>query len=114
MSEFKQRFSFEKRREETMKIMEKYPDKIPIVVERNKNCKIQIDKSKFLVPKDITVSQFLYVIRKRIKLLPQESFFIFVNNKIPPSNMLLSELYQKEREACGFLFCIYSLEQTFG
>ena len=115
MSEFKLRFSLEKRKEETLKIMAKYPDKIPVVVEKNPNCKIQqIDKSKFLVPKDVTVAQFLYIIRKRIKLLPQEAMFIFVNNKLPFSNMLMSELYNKEKEECGFLFCTYSSEQTFG
>ncbi|KAE8956555.1 hypothetical protein PR001_g31694, partial [Phytophthora rubi] len=44
-----------------------------------------IDKKKFLVPADLTVGQFVYVIRKRIKLSPEKAIFIFVNNVLPPT-----------------------------
>jgi GABA(A) receptor-associated protein len=42
-----------------------------------------IDKKKYLVPSDMTVGQFIYVIRKRIKLSPEKAIFIFVNNVLP-------------------------------
>lgn len=42
-----------------------------------------IDKKKYLVPCDLTVGQFVYVIRKRIKLQPEKGIFIFVNNVLP-------------------------------
>jgi GABA(A) receptor-associated protein len=38
-----------------------------------------IDKKKYLVPADLTVGQFVYVIRKRIKLSPEKAIFIFVD-----------------------------------
>jgi len=37
------------------------------------------------VPADLTVGQFVYVIRKRIKLSPEKAIFIFVNNVLPPT-----------------------------
>jgi GABA(A) receptor-associated protein len=37
------------------------------------------------VPADLTVGQFVYVIRKRIKLSPERAIFIFIDNKLPPS-----------------------------
>jgi GABA(A) receptor-associated protein len=43
-----------------------------------------IDKKKYLVPADLTVGQFVYVIRKRIKLQPEKAIFIFVNNNVLP------------------------------
>lgn len=42
-----------------------------------------IDKKKYLVPSDLTVGQFVYVIRKRIKLSPEKGIFIFINNVLP-------------------------------
>lgn len=43
-----------------------------------------IDKKKYLVPADLTVGQFVYVIRKRIKLSPEKAIFIFVDEVLPP------------------------------
>ncbi len=44
-----------------------------------------IDKKKYLVPADLTVGQFVFVIRKRIKLEPEKAIFIFVNNVLRKS-----------------------------
>lgn len=43
---------------------------------------------RYLVPSDLTVGQFVYVIRKRIKLSPEKAIFIFVRNVLPPTGML--------------------------
>ena len=40
------------------------------------------------MPSDLTVGQFVYVIRKRIKLSPERAIFIFIDNKLPPSGTL--------------------------
>lgn len=40
---------------------------------------------RYLVPSDLTVGQFVYVIRKRIKLSPEKAIFIFVKNVLPPT-----------------------------
>jgi len=41
--------------------------------------------SRYLVPADLTVGQFVYVVRKRIKLSPEKAIFIFVKNILPPT-----------------------------
>lgn len=112
---FKERFPFNKRVEEATRIMEKYPDRIPVIVEKASSSDIpEIDKHKYLVPKDLTVSQFIYVIRKRIKLQPEQAIFIFINNSLPPASSLMSQMYEEHADECGFLFCLYSGESTFG
>lgn len=112
---FKERFSFEKRSQEASRIMKKYPDRVPIIVEKDSSSDISdIDKHKYLVPKDLTVSQFIYVIRKRIKLQPEQAIFLFVNNSLPPISCLMSEIYEENADECGFLFCVYAGEATFG
>lgn len=42
---------------------------------------------RYLVPSDLTVGQFVYVIRKRIKLSPEKAIFIFVKNVLPPTGV---------------------------
>lgn len=44
---------------------------------------------RYLVPSDLTVGQFVYVIRKRIKLEPEKAIFIFVNNTLPSTGYVL-------------------------
>lgn len=78
-------FYLEKRKKEAERIKAKYPDRLPVIVERVEKSDIPvIDKKKYLVPADLTVGQFMYVIRKRIKLNPEKAIFIFVNGTLPP------------------------------
>ena len=55
-------------RNEVDLIKEKYPNYIPIVVRTNPKDKIEITKTKFLVGQEITLGQFLLILRKKIKI----------------------------------------------
>ena len=44
-----------------------------------------IDKRKFLVPNDISVAQFMWIIRKRIQLPSEKALFLFVGKVLPQS-----------------------------
>ena len=69
---------------------------------------------KFLVPKDMSIGQFIYVIRKRIQLDSTQTLFITINNKLPSSCHLLSQIYDNDKDDDGFLYIIYTNENTFG
>lgn len=115
MPPFKKQFSLKRRSEEANRIKEKYPDRIPVIVERADSSTIQdIDKKKYLVPNDLTLGQFIYVIRKRIKLNPEEALFVFVNNRLPATSELMSQIYKNYKSDCGFLYLEYAGENTFG
>jgi GABA(A) receptor-associated protein len=73
-----------------------------------------IDKKKYLVPSDLTCGQFLYVIRKRLKLPAEKAIFLFVDGKIPSTSAMLNEIYEQHRDADGFLYMSYSDENVFG
>lgn len=60
-----------------------------------------IDKKKYLVPADLTVGQFVYVIRKRIKLSPDKAIFIFVDEVLPPTAALMSSIYEEHKDEDG-------------
>ena len=44
---------------------------------------------RYLVPADLTVGQFVYVIRKRIRVTPEKAIFMFVKNVLPPTGAAL-------------------------
>ena len=107
---------FPRRLEESKRVIEKYPDRIPVIMERSKTSKNvpDIDRIKFLVPKDIIVSQFTFIIRKRISIPAETAIFVFVNNTIPPSSSIMSTIYDEHKNEDGFLYMNYAGENTFG
>eukprot|EP00632_Arachnochrysis_sp_CCMP2950_P016466 CAMPEP_0185700906 /NCGR_PEP_ID=MMETSP1164-20130828/7993_1 /TAXON_ID=1104430 /ORGANISM="Chrysoreinhardia sp, Strain CCMP2950" /LENGTH=119 /DNA_ID=CAMNT_0028367865 /DNA_START=69 /DNA_END=428 /DNA_ORIENTATION=- len=114
-SSFKQEHPLDRRKSEAERIRAKYPDRIPVICEKADRSDIpDIDKKKYLVPADLTVGQFIYVIRKRIKLPPERAIFIFVDNVIPPTAALMSTVYEVQKDEDGFLYITYSGENTFG
>ena len=115
MEEYKNNVSEDTRIQECSRILNKYPDRIPIIVCKDKNCSLlDIDKLKYLVPQDMNLGQFMYVIRKRIRLRPNEALFVLVNNSLIPSNKSLQEVYESNKDTDGFLYIVYSSENTFG
>mmetsp|Transcript_108569 Transcript_108569/g.233770 ORF Transcript_108569/g.233770 Transcript_108569/m.233770 type:complete len:116 (+) Transcript_108569:17-364(+) len=113
---FRIEHDFEHRRAEADRIRKKFPERIPVICEKAENAKDipDIDKKKYLVPSDLTVGQFLYVIRKRIKLDAKKALFVFVNNSLAPTAKLMSEMYAENKDKDGFLYVTYSGENTFG
>tara|TARA_B100001093_G_C26364569_1_gene816014 strand:+ start:318 stop:674 length:357 start_codon:yes stop_codon:yes gene_type:complete len=107
--------SLAKRQGEARRMREKYPGRSCIIVDRaDDHTAPPIDKHKFLVPDDITMGQFTYVIRKRLKINPEKAIFVFINKKLPQSSMLMSEIYSQNKDEDGFLYMVYSSENTFG
>ncbi len=114
--QFKKNHTFDQRKGEAKRIISKYPDRIPVIVEKLEKSQIpDIDKKKYLVPSDLTVGQFLYIIRKRIKLNPEQAIFIFVaDNVLPATSLIMSQLYREQKDDDGFLYILYSGEQVYG
>ncbi|XP_076339004.1 gamma-aminobutyric acid receptor-associated protein-like 2 isoform X3 [Tachypleus tridentatus] len=112
---FKEKYSFEQRKKEAANVRTKYPDRIPVVVERDPGSTIPtVDKHRFLVPDDISVAHFMWIIRKRIQLAPEKAIFLFIDRMLPQSSATMGEIYREHSEEDGFLYIIYSGESTFG
>lgn len=115
MNNFKKKYPFDKRKNDANTVLEKYPERIPIVVQRQENSELpEVDKCKYLVPKDMTMSQFTFVIRKRIKLESSQAIFVSVNHSLVASSKLLSDVYHEQKDEDGFLYVFYTSENTFG
>ena len=113
---FKTKFDFETRKKESDKIKIKYPNRFPIIISKAKKCELpEIEKTKFLIPGDLTMGQFMFVIRKRIKLADTDSIFLFINEKILPlTSSLVSSVYEEHKDEDGFLYVSYCNENVFG
>ena len=101
---------------ESQKIYSRYPDRRAIIVNKEKRCKDlpDLNKFKYLVPKDFTIGQFLFIIRKKITLRPEKAIFLFINDILPPISATVEEMFVKYASDNGFLYITYSSENTFG
>jgi len=114
---FRDNFPFQKRLNESIIIREKYPERIPIICEKwgNDDDVPDIDRKKYLVPNDLSIANFMYVIRKRLKLSSDKGIYLFVDDKVmPTTSALLSQYYEEYKDDDGFLYISYSGESTFG
>jgi GABA(A) receptor-associated protein len=116
-TDFKSDHTFNNRQTESLKMLNKYPDRIPVICQRhpkaNKDCPY-IDKIKYLIPIDLTLGQFIYVIRKRMHLSAEKALFLFIEGNIPSMSSMLSEVYKEYQDEDGFLYINYNTENTFG
>lgn len=98
-------------------IKEKYPDRIPVIVESKK---IILKKYKFIVPNTITVSRFMIELRKNITHEIDQNKNIFIQFKckgllkMPLMTDFLENVYQKSDTTDGFLYLYVLEENTFG
>jgi len=112
--EYQRMYPLEERKAESERILKKYPDRVPIIIESSPESKLNLDKKKFLVPTDITMGQFTFIIRKRLKVNPEKAIFLFANNTLVAQNTMMSDVYKKHKSDCGFIFFTLKCENTFG
>jgi len=103
---------------EIQQIRDKFPSRIPVFITKAKNVGSKdlpdLKKNKYLVPMDLTIGQFIYIIRKQIDISPDKALFIFINNTLPTTGMLMKELYSQYAGKDGLLRMQYTSESTFG
>lgn len=97
-------------------ILEKYPDRVPLIIQPSKNDRdsFPIDKSKYITPRDLSLMQLQQIIRKRVHFPAEKALFMFINNKIYPITSLVGAIYDSNKDADGFLYVTYCQESTFG
>ena len=113
---YKDQTPFEKRVEESSKIRDSYPDRIPCIVEKSATEKVlpPNPKRKYLVQREMPFAKFRYVVQSRLKLSPEKALFIFVNNTLPAASMTMDQIYEQNKDKDGFLYVTYASENTFG
>ena len=123
--EFRKQYSFEQRYEEAHRVLHKYPGRIPVICERDpRNTNLPPDKKKkFLIPSDMTIGQFVFVVRQRVKLAPEKAIFLFItqtksdgskSTMLAPTSQCFDRVYFDCKDSDGFLYVNVSSEHVFG
>lgn len=99
---------------ESSAMMCRFPDRIPIIVEKKNEKVLDINKRKFMTPRSLTMGQFVFVIRKRLKLKSSEAIFVFSNNRLVNQSTTMAQVYECDKDDDGFLYLMYDFENTFG
>jgi len=114
ISKFKLQYEFKNRVIQSLQIKLNYPDKIPIICEKNKKSDPDILNKKLLPSGDMTIGEFMFIIKKKLKLKEHEAIFIIIKNTIPSNSIKLSDIYYKYKDTDGFLYINYTKENVFG
>ncbi|XP_020244456.1 autophagy-related protein 8i-like isoform X1 [Asparagus officinalis] len=137
MRPFKEEFTFGERFEESRDILSKYPDRVPVstnfcsiswnpkpgssifkdevIAERFSRSDLpEMEKRKYLVPRDMSVGQFIHILRCRLHLASGRALFVFINDTLPQTASLMYSIYESYKDEDGFLYMCYSSEKTFG
>ncbi|XP_050891719.1 autophagy-related protein 8i isoform X1 [Lathyrus oleraceus] len=103
------------RLEESRDIIAKFPDRIPLIVERYSKCDLpELEKKKYLVPRDLSVGHFIHILSSRLNLPAGKALFVFVKNTLPQTASVMDSVYRSFKDEDGFLYMYYSTEKTFG
>ena len=85
--------------------------KVPVII----NTCLKLSKTKFIVPFDMTLSQFHYLLSKQIKKNEKDSLIFFINNKLPMQSQTMGSLYKLYKCPIDkYLYINVSKEKTFG
>ena len=113
---YREEHDFEHRQAEAEKIRTKYPDRVAVICEKVEGSRVpQVDKTKYLVPKSLTVGQFVYVIRRRVKLDASQALFVMTaSGTMLPTSSTIAQIREEHQDEDGFLYLVYSGENAFG
>ena len=107
---FKSDFSLEERKNESARILRDCPNRVPVIAEvapYSKDMPI-LKKNKYLVPYDMTINQFQFLIRRNINLTKDSALYLITNGITLTGDKTMMEVYN------NFLYVFCASEITMG
>lgn len=110
--------SFDDRKKKFNSLMAKFPDKIPVILEKSKTDKYlpKMEKTKLLLSYEMTISNILQLLKKNINITQNTAVYIMVSNKniMLSGSQNISSIYNQHKNNDGFLYLEYCTENVFG
>ena len=118
-SSHKLAFTKKERIQQSSNLMSKNKDTIPIICEKDSNCKLKkLIKTKYLIKRETILANFSKIIREKLEIESYNALFFLANcnNEKHPLdlNKTFGEIYDKYKDEDGFLYLIYSNEEVWG
>uniref|UniRef100_A0A1L8DTG0 Putative ubiquitin domain of gaba-receptor-associated protein n=2 Tax=Nyssomyia neivai TaxID=330878 RepID=A0A1L8DTG0_9DIPT len=95
----------------------KFPTKVPVILERYRSERDlpDIGQRKYVIPQEMSMSQFHQMVRQRMNLNASKALFFLVNNRTMVSlGKSLLEVYDEFQDTDGFLYITYASQDVFG
>jgi GABA(A) receptor-associated protein len=99
-------------------LLNKYPDRIPIVL--SSKTYLKDNPLKFIVPYEQTIAQFMVLLRTKIQLKPEEAIFFFVKDTETGQDIMVQTsstieyLYTQYKDKDLLLNLFFEKESVFG
>lgn len=77
-------------------LLEAYPGRVPVVVIPDKD--LTMGKTKFLVPGERSVGEFMTLVRQYVKVRSSEAIFLLVDSMLPAQAMTMYDLYRNHQK----------------
>ena len=79
-------------------ILKIHKNKIPVIIQLSEQCDIDLDRLKYIVPRDITIQQFHCILKKYIKTNEKQSIILFINNVLPICSESVGSIYNQHKD----------------
>jgi GABA(A) receptor-associated protein len=114
--EFQLLHSFESRKKESTRLLKKYIDSVPIILEKSDQCSMkELSKSQMIVKGALTIGQLITHLRIDLNLSSDVNMYLLINNqKVPTIHQRIEQVYDSYKNKDGFLYITYTNESTFG
>ncbi|KAG8190727.1 hypothetical protein JTE90_024861 [Oedothorax gibbosus] len=111
---YKKRKTFDCRKLESEEIGSLYPSSVPVILEKaSSNGTPTAQKEKYLVPRNITVADFVLMVRKNMFLHNDASLLLVAGKEILHSSFKMGEVFDECKDEDGFLYLAYNAYKSF-
>lgn len=108
---FKQEYTLEERMVKSARIRTRYPGKIAVICESSSRVE-RYCRTKYIVPPDLTIGQFVYILRQ---IVPPSNrvLFVYISHILLPTSVTMNAIYSRFADRDGFLYLEFSDETYF-
>ena len=114
---YKSDFNLDERKQESARILRDHPNRMPVICEKAPNSNLpDIKKTKYLVPGDMSVNQFHFLIRRNLDLNEASALYLITPKGVTLiGDKTMMEVYNNNKDKNdNFLYLYYASELTWG
>lgn len=92
--------------------LRRHPNRLPVKIDEESD--VGIDRRKYLIPREMTLGNFITYLRTRVELEHHEAMFVLIGGILPPISSTIETLYIEHVGEDRLLRIVLKKENTFG